>query len=414
MERTFEEMLNLSSLYNNIDFISSTRFQRYIKKYQKVIKDYMNLKFNLDDSENDIKNDTLADYIRQYIAFYLYDSSDELYSTYKFCHNDFCDLVQPLKLVNAIPHSLPKVTDDTPETVSDNIISLLCSDNINSVINFEIMKQAIIHVQQYSYNNKIDNDNYFLSLPEDSVTILSEFQTIINNSIYSFERLYYYNYSVCNNDIARKIELNELNKIYNILEKFGNNFAQLVDVSKIQNGKIESLENAILSEKNTTTEEEYKKLLQKYENLQQKNLELERQNKKLKSKYDALNEKYLNLVVENTKQINEQKKLSTDKNKKTLKLNKNGRYLFLIGKDVTFGNSIKKVFPNSITTMGNINLSEYKIDAVIIFINKVSHSNYYPIKNQCKRNNIPLCHCPYSNIDKIKDTMELVLVQKGE
>lgn len=227
MERNFEEMLNLSSLYNNIDFISSTRFQRYIKKYQKVIKDYMNLKFNLDDSENDIKNDTLADYIRQYIAFYLYDGNDELYSTYKFCHNDFCELVQPLKLVNAIPHSLPKVTDDTPETVSDNIISLLCSDNINSVINFEIMKQAIIHVQQYSYNNKIDNDNYFLSLPEDSVTILSEFQTIINNSIYSFERLYYYNYSVCNNDMTRKIELNELSKIYNILEKFGNNFAQM-------------------------------------------------------------------------------------------------------------------------------------------------------------------------------------------
>jgi len=154
--------------------------------------------------------------------------------------------------------------------------------------------------------------------------------------------------------------------------------------------KIDNL-NAVLNKKES-------KKSNKDEDYQKKIHELEKQVKKMEQKYGDLEEKYLRLK-EHKEDAKEEMVAET-----IVEIDTNANYLFLCYDDVTFFGAIKKAFPNASFSNDNTTVKN-TIDYVVALTNHVDHSAYYGVKQQCDTRNIPFIHCPYTNVELIKDTI---------
>lgn len=120
---------------------------------------------------------------------------------------------------------------------------------------------------------------------------------------------------------------------------------------------------------------------------------------RLAGEYNSLSDKYKKL--QNNQENNQKENTKIEEN---IEIDMNKRYVFIIENDVGLTEQIKKSFPNAVFSESE-NIKEMKADLVIFLTAFVSHSKYSKIKNQCKNNNIPYVHCPFSNVDMIKNAI---------
>lgn len=108
-------------------------------------------------------------------------------------------------------------------------------------------------------------------------------------------------------------------------------------------------------------------------------------------------------------------------NNKDVKVNYNGKYLFVIEQGGIEINNISNTFPNAtFVNLGKVHTlhSLRKIDLVVIMTKYIKHATYYKIKEFCKQNDVPYVHCGTRNINTIiqciSDCYERKIIDKGD
>lgn len=150
-------------------------------------------------------------------------------------------------------------------------------------------------------------------------------------------------------------------------------------------------------------EEEIKK---RTENIADENKSLLRQNRKIQAYYADLQSKY-NRLKEAADSAGAE--IEEDSEEEMREVDLNARYLFLLYDDIGCRQNIKAEFPNAEFTSKASSLYNQKYDMVIALTECIDHSNYLAAKKQCKINNIPFAHSPYSNLEMIKTVIWNVL-----
>lgn len=165
-------------------------------------------------------------------------------------------------------------------------------------------------------------------------------------------------------------------------------------------------ENKLLEE---ALESQTQKSEAAYRDLLESNRELAKKEAKARRNYNSLLEKYQRLL-DAVGEPEAEETPYTETEVKKLDVNK--RYVFIADNTKsTFCSNITKAFPNSTITIDPIKLSADTTDMVIAITEMVNHSSYIPLKVQCKNKGIPFIHCPYKNIDMIKQVMEAQINQ---
>ena len=261
-------------------------------------------------------------------------------------------------------------------------------------------------------NDDITEENFIRKLPEfgtrDSVFLFHDIlSSLLPRLFFDVYVLFMQRADVINASTAETFkeieeEKDNLKKQVSDLEK------QLREKERIIKEKeedIQSLSKRLIAEENANKNME-KEIEKKTEAIAYENKSLLRQNKKLQSYYSDLSSKYNKLKAEIGDSVAD---IEEDVREEMKEVDIDARYLFLLYDDIGCRQSIKEEFPNAEFTSKASSLFTQKYDMVIVLTECIDHSNYFAMKKQCKINNIPFAHCPYSNLDMIKTVIWNVL-----
>jgi len=272
-----------------------------------------------------------------------------------------------------------------PEVVIDKAFT-------NAILKFLYFKSAS--------NKSITEDTYITqTLPLSFADFMSILTDTINNLMVDIKRITAYS------NVSETAHKAVLSKQQTIKKSFA---AKQSEINKLKRTIVTKIKESTEKDKEieqlkAALEAEKSKNKVAYEELLARNFELKRHDDKTKRNYNSLLEKYQAMLQRHGEPEPEEKPCSTE----TRKLDLNGRYIFLADESKTsFVSKIKEAFPNAIVTDSPFNINPDAIDLAIVVTSIIGHSMYNDFKTQCKNKNIPIVHCPFLNIEMIKQTME--------
>ena len=367
----------INNFVDNEKFMNK-RFDRYVNKTKESILGYCKTVyahfFVKQDDKFQISN--LNDFT---IAFFQTIYSEDILENKK--EHDFKTILDTINIyaVPALEYNI-----DNGEFMAS--ILLEPDKTLYDTIDTEICATCKDFIKIKSIRDmSINENNYFLTIPEQPQDIL-EFLHILFNRVYiDLER-------ILKSEVTSAF-LSTVND--EVVKELDNSLLEEQEKNQEYEVKIKELEQQVIQLKDqlSKTDNIIKDSLK--ESTEHK-LTLIRQNEKLKNKYNTLLNKYKNLKYEENDivEIEEEEYKEVDLDAK---------YLFVLSEDATFKNVISKTFKNATFASDNSVINPSKVDMVIVITTHISHSIYYGVKKQCKNKNIPLLHCEFSNIELIKD-----------
>lgn len=407
----------LKEVFGNIDIdYNSKRFNKYIKKLEDNLFVYLTSFNPCPFVPNDKKVKDLEELVFDIINTYFYAINLKI--------NNQKEGYSPLEMANLknICSMFNLYFFDSDDLMFEIFLNnfnwgvyqdLITNYKVNKgAWNFnDIYKQALVTTSKNNIKRKageffiskettpIDGQNYFLTLPSKPMDYINIFTDILN--LIKVDIIMLCNKSLISN-CKNFSENNFINKLNQQMQE------KQEEIEQYYNETMKNLREEALNEF-SELQEEYKLMVDELNNLDSLKNKLSintevisNQNdtiKKLMKENNKLKEKYNNLVskINISEELQEKKEVC-----KEIDINLN--YVFLASEDITFKDGILNVFPNSkIISNNKANLNPNNIDYVIVLTNHIGHAEYYGVKEQCKNKNIPFLHCPFDNIQMIKE-----------
>ena len=273
------------------------------------------------------------------------------------------------------------------ELVKNHCFKVMVEDEISSTCESYLMHKSL-------GSNKIDQSNYFITIPNDKETCIRLFSDIILGIKNSLDN--YFSSKTAQAIIEQTLS-DERKKYVEHTTDLNDRIIKLEKEIKVLTDKNSelSMENrglkAQLADRHLITDEQYHTVIEHNNSLQRQIDKLKRINATLKDK---------NL----TETINED---HNDIDEEPLEIDCSLRYVFIGFEKPGFQEKIQQTFPNAIFEIGKINLSPNSVDVVILLTHHISHPQYYAVKEQCKNRGIPFIQSKHFNIELIKSLIKL-------
>lgn len=259
--------------------------------------------------------------------------------------------------------------------------------------------------REISKNGPITEDNYFLTLPEKSRTFAADVYEVATD-LFTIEEAEIFRLFSGN----RKVNCLDCSKCAGLLQSVSETNAQ----KKEKEREAESLSRKVasLEQENSRLKEMLNNSKEPYIN---KLEEEERKLSKLQKNYDQLLEKYTTLKQNAFPEPgsgtckSDKQGTSPTCGPQELKIDHNGRYVFLVDKEKPVSRKLAEEFPNSLVTQDIFTVKANTMDLVVVLTQNIGHSAYNKVRYQCKIKDVPFVHCPYTNLEQIEKMMASAL-----
>ena len=280
---------------------------------------------------------------------------------------------------------------------ADHIATSLFEDKLLlEIINDDTKNACEFHIRKISSQKCLDNNNYFLSLPETSVESFDILIDVVNRVLIDIFA------EIASEDFKFTVDVHRSND-YRILNQKYQECVKKIGVMELEITQQNLRIRQLLCDNKEKDYENKKIKLNCFDDLRQ--IELIKENSRLKKEYEKLLEKYENLKKRNEKD-DESNLLRIVKD--NVKIKYDGVYAFLMYENNLLKKEIIKTFPNAMfieTNQQMYRLDFQNIDCVICMTNNIGHDIYKKIKSKCKIHNVKFLHCSNSNIKIIEQLL---------
>lgn len=381
-----------TSFVDDDDF-ENKQFDRYVSKVEKFLKEQLSII-----TPDRVQPDDVQWYLWSilYIYYKDFEQNDESDIKGTLCMMIYDYHIKPeIKTYDAMMKRAEEESNLLKNTdgIKSNVLDVDKAKKMPSLIAKELRAVCKEFIRSRSSNNMlIDRSTYFSTLPnttEDAIYIIRE---TLNRTVIDIERLvrsvlFESFVETRKNDIVSSL-MKQLEEVKSENDDKDSQIKELQMKLKVLQEKYDSAINY-----NFDVLEEAKD----YSNA------VCRENQKLKTKYNALLRRYKSLTGNLNTVPDAAGELFDDI---IPELDTTKRYLFILGREVTYQSRIAEVFPNALFATKVVNISKMDVDSVVIVTSCIDHDVYYGMKSQCKSQNIPFVHCEHSNIELIKQLLQ--------